>query len=139
MNPSIMCLIWLSPYPFIFISICYVFGVTLNMDQLEIISTLLLIPSLSLFYISNSKRNLVYELILVFLMDREFLDYVRFVCIFYRRGHFFLVNYIAYFWSYSEKIIQTDERTVEKERNNSFTHHSFGLFNSFVTVFIGRS
>jgi len=68
-----MRLIGLSPYPFIFISICYVFGVTLNMDQLEIISTLLLIPSLSLFYISNSKRNLAYELILVFLWTGSFL------------------------------------------------------------------
>jgi len=37
MNPSIMGLIGLSPYLFVFISICYVFEVTLNIDQLEII------------------------------------------------------------------------------------------------------
>jgi hypothetical protein len=134
-----MRLIGLSPYPFIFISICYVFGVTLNIDQLEIISTLLLIPSLSLFYISNSKRNLAYELILVFSWTGSFLIMSD--------SFVYSIGGVIFFWGtillisdhILKKITQTDERTVEKERNNSFTHHSFGLFNSCVIVFIRRS
>jgi len=48
-------------------------------------------------------------------MDRERINYVGFVLIFYQRGCFFLGNYIAYFWSYLDKITETDERTVEKK------------------------